>query len=131
MAPRVSVWTKCLAAAVCCLAASTSAHAQYGLLFSGAGPINRAMAGASTATAADASGGLYWNPATISGLDRSEMDFGLEVLDPRARAASSVPAGALGAFGPPVGLAGSTGSDNGVFPLPSLGLVYRPEGCDW
>src|SRR5262249_7844378 len=89
-------------------ATAVPARAQYGLLCSGAGPVNRAMAGASVATAADASGGLFWNPATISGLDRSEMDFGLEVLDPRARATSSVPAGALGPFaGPPVPLAGS------------------------
>jgi long-chain fatty acid transport protein len=111
--------------------AAVPARAQYGLLFSGAGPVNRAMAGASVATAADASGGLFWNPATISGLDRSEMDFGLEVLDPRARAASSVPAGALGPLaGPPFPLAGSENGDNGVFPLPSLGLVYRPDGSD-
>ena len=89
------------------------------------------MGGASVATAADASGGLFWNPATISGLDRSEMDFGVEILDPRSRAASSVPAGALGPLGPPVPLAGSDDGDNGVFPLPSVGLVYRPDGCAW
>jgi long-chain fatty acid transport protein len=132
MIRQLSTFAKVAAVSLIGLVATAlPARAQYGLLFSGAGPVNRAMAGASVATAADASGGLFWNPATISGLDRSEMDFGLEILDPRTRVASTIPAGALGALGPAVTLSGSNDGDNGVFPLPTVGLVYRPEGCDW
>jgi long-chain fatty acid transport protein len=112
-------------------ASAWPARAQYGLLFSGTGPVNRAMGGVSVATAADATGGLFWNPATISGLERSELDFGVELLYPRTRLASSIPAGALGPIGPPIPFAGSDKGDNGVFPLPSMGLVFRPEESAW
>ena len=39
------------------------AQAQIGMIFTGAGAVNRSMAGASTAAPIDASGALYWNPA--------------------------------------------------------------------
>jgi long-chain fatty acid transport protein len=109
-------------------ATAPPARAQYGLLFSGSGPVSRAMGGASTATAADAAGGLFWNPATISGLESSELDFGAEFLFPRTRLSSSIPAGALGPLGPPVTLSGSDKGDNGIFPLPSIGMAIRPDG---
>jgi long-chain fatty acid transport protein len=130
MSPCFSRLTRCSALALIVIAASAwPARAQYGLLFSGAGPVNRAMGGASVATAVDASGALFWNPATMSGLPSSELDFGAEFLWPRTRLASSVPAGALGPLGPPVTLAGSDRGDNGIFPLPSGAVVYRPDGC--
>jgi long-chain fatty acid transport protein len=126
---RFSIFPGCLVLTLIAAAASTPpARAQYGLMFSGAGPVNRAMGGASVATAADASGGLFWNPATISGLEQSQLDFGAELLFPRTRLESTIPAGALGAFGPPATLSGSDRGDNGTFPLPSIGLAYRPEG---
>ena len=43
------------------------AHGQ-GIIMPGAGAVNRAMAGASTAAAIDAAGAGYWNPATIGAL---------------------------------------------------------------
>jgi long-chain fatty acid transport protein len=97
------------------------ARAQYGLLFSGSGPVNRAMGGASVATAADATGGLFWNPATISGLPRTEMDFSIELIDPHTHVASST------LF--PVRAAGSDRGDDGVFPIPAASLVWRPDDC--
>jgi long-chain fatty acid transport protein len=132
MTPRFPILTRFLALSLITVAASAwPARAQYGLLFSGTGPVNRAMGGVSVATAADATGGLFWNPATISGLERSELDFGVELLYPRTRLASSIPAGALGPIGPPIPFAGSDKGDNGVFPLPSMGLVFRPEESAW
>ncbi len=107
------------------------ARAQYGLLFSGSGPVSRAMGGASVATAADAAGGLYWNPATISALPSSELDFGAEFTFPQTRLASLVPAGALGPLGPPTTLVGSERGDNGIFPLPSIGLAVRSDDAAW
>jgi long-chain fatty acid transport protein len=40
------------------------------------------MQGASTAAPIDAAGALYWNPASISGLQSSEALVGLELLLP-------------------------------------------------
>jgi long-chain fatty acid transport protein len=114
--------------AVVFLAVTPGLHAQLGVVLSGAGPVNRSMAGASTAAPLDATGALYWNPATIGGLCPSEVELGVEFLMPRVRLGSSVPANAFGPGVPPVPLAGSTKSDNGVAPIPTMGFVWRPEG---
>src|SRR5438552_2363423 len=119
-----------LAALLVLALGAVPAHAQIGIVFSGAGPVNRSMGGASTAAPLDASGALYWNPATITGLQGSELGIGLEVLYPQARLSSSVSANAFGPGFPPVPLAGRDRSDNGVFLLPTVGLVYQsPESC--
>src|ERR1022692_4024521 len=97
--------------------AALPAQAQIGILFTGAGPVNRSMGGASTAAPIDASGALYWNPATISGLPSSSIDFGVELLYPQTRLGSSITG--LGA--------GSNRGDDGVFAGPSLALVYKPD----
>ena len=102
-------------------ACAMSARAQFGITQSGAGPINRSMAGASTAAPLDASGALYWNPATISGLPQSELEFGSEILYAPTRLSSQIPG---------VG-AGSDRGDDGVFIVPSVGLVYKPECSQW
>jgi long-chain fatty acid transport protein len=103
------------------LAGVAPVRAQQGLMLSGAGPINRSMGGASTAAPLDSIGALYWNPATTSGLPGSELAFGVELLFPQARLSSSLP----------IGVAGTTTSDAGVFVLPSVGLVYQPEDSRW
>ncbi|MFO0918173.1 MAG: outer membrane protein transport protein [Planctomycetaceae bacterium] len=107
------------------------AVAQEGLLLSGVGPINRAMGGASTAAPVDASGALHWNPASIMGLQQSELEFGVELLYPQPTLGSSVGAGALGGGIPPVSLSGSTDSNSGVFAIPTVGFVYRPKEEPW
>src|ERR687883_311114 len=71
------------------------ARAQFGLALSGVGPINRSMGGASTAAPIDANGALYWNPATIGGLGRSELDFGVQLLIPRTSITSRIGVGTL------------------------------------
>lgn len=111
-----------LAATTCC----QSAYAQFGATFSGVGPINRSMGGASTAAPLDTLGAFLWNPATITALP-SSADFGLELLFPRSELGSSIDAGALGPGIPPVPLAGSDRSKRGVFPMPSFGVVYQPD----
>ncbi|MGE5755263.1 MAG: OmpP1/FadL family transporter [Planctomycetaceae bacterium] len=113
------------------LLGSVPARAQLGLAAGGVGPINRAMGGAAVAAPIDAAGSLFWNPATISGLGRSEMLFGTELLIPRTTVSSRVGANTFGPGLPPVPLAGTTGGNNGVFPLPSFGLVYQPKESAW
>ncbi len=97
------------------------AWAQAGIVLTGAGPINRSMGGASVGAPLDGTGALYWNPATISALPSSSLDFGLELLYPQTRLSSSI--SGLGA--------GSDRGDNGIFPLPTGALVYKVEGEPW
>jgi long-chain fatty acid transport protein len=89
------------------------------------------MGGASVAAPLDATGALYWNPATISGLDSSRLDFGAEIFYPRVTVSSQIPANALGPGLPSNLLSGSTNGDGGVFLLPTAGFVYKPEESAW
>jgi long-chain fatty acid transport protein len=107
------------------------ASAQIGPFLSGTGAIDRSMGGAATAAPLSAAGALYWNPATMPGLGRSQLEAGAELLFPHTQASSQISAGALGPGGPPVGLEGQTNSDTGAYPLPTISLVYLPEGSDW
>jgi long-chain fatty acid transport protein len=110
------------------------AQAQFGVVFSGTGPVNRSFGGASTATPLDASGALYWNPATITGLCGSEVDLSLEALLPDAKLSSSLPAGAIFPGTkktpaiPSTNLNSTDRSDNGAFVFPSTALVWQPDG---
>jgi long-chain fatty acid transport protein len=114
-------------AAIAVLASGTGASAQQGLILSGVGPINRSMGGASTAAPIDSAGALYWNPASIGGLERSEMEFGVELLNADSKLSSFIEAGSLGGGFPPIDLSGSTESHAGWFAIPSFGFVYKPE----
>jgi long-chain fatty acid transport protein len=119
--------------AVLSLLALLPAHtaSAQGIALGGVGPVNRSMAGAATAAPIDAAGAIHWNPASISGLERSEMLFGLELLLPTENLSSSIEAGALGGGFPPVRLAGSTGGEPGVSPLPTVALVHKPKNSRW
>ena len=116
-----------LLAALIISGAAKPAAAQFGPIISGAGPINRSMGGASTAAPLSASGALLWNPATLSGLEGSQIDVGAELLFPHANLSSSVPAGAFGPGVPPVDLSGNTKGSDMVFALPTIAMSYRPE----
>lgn len=93
-------------------ALALSARGQ-GVIASGAGPINRSMAGASTAAAFDF-GSSYWNPATISFLDRDEALIGTELIIPSIHYSSSLKAGSIGGVFPPQNRYGTSRSDSGV-----------------
>lgn len=131
MSYRASFWEMVGVALLATFVAAGVSCAQEGVVLTGAGPINRSMGGAATAAPISASGALYWNPASISGLRQTEMEFGLELLWPHTTLTSSVPANALGLGAPPVAFAGSTNSDSGIFPLPTMGLVYRCGDSPW
>lgn len=102
------------------------AFAQFGAQLSGIGPINRSMAGASTAAPLDTLGAFQWNPATITALPCS-ADLALEILVPQTRLSSTVNAGSLGGGFPPATLSGSNQTNSGAFPIPAFGFVYQPE----
>src|SRR4051812_41081644 len=118
----------------CMLSASLAARparAQMGIAYAGVGPINSSMGGAATAAPLDSIGALSWNPATIGDLGRSEMAFGTGILIPRSTISSRVPAGSFGNGFPAKTTAGTTGGNNGVFLIPSIGLVFLPESSPW
>ncbi|MGV3486110.1 MAG: OmpP1/FadL family transporter [Planctomycetaceae bacterium] len=87
-----------------------------GAIVSAGGPVHRGMGGASTAAPVSALGALYWNPATISGLEHSELEIGLDVLFTEHRVSSSVG-----------GFSGSTEAEPGTFPVPNFGWVHHLE----
>jgi len=117
----------CLLAGLILGMSATRAAAQFGPILSGAGPINRSMGGASTAAPLSASGALLWNPATLAGLSRSEIDVGAELLFPQTSVSSSVPANTFGPGFPPVDLSGRTENQDAVFALPTIAVSYRAE----
>src|SRR5947209_1094332 len=71
------------------LASVSPAKAQYGVILSGGGAVQRSMAGTGTATNLDSLGGLFWNPATLSGLPSNEVTLGCESLMPFPTVSSS------------------------------------------
>ncbi len=87
--------------------------AAQGLISPSAGPINATMAGASTAAPIDF-GSSYWNPATLSGLDRQEFLLGSSLIFPSTHLTTSLPAGAVNGILPLQGRYGTARSDSGV-----------------
>jgi long-chain fatty acid transport protein len=105
------------------LGGSGSARGQ-GIIVPSAGPINSAMAGASTAAPVDF-GGSYWNPAILSGLDDQEVLIGSALGLPSIHLQSSVPAGAVGGLFPPTNRFGEARSDSGVAAGLATGFSFR------
>ncbi len=97
-----------------------------GIMVPSAGPINSAMAGASTAAPVDF-GGSYWNPAILSGLDSQEFLLGSALALPSIHLQSSVPAGAIGGAFPPTNRFGEARSDSGVAAGLATGFSFRLE----
>lgn len=118
---------RCLLSVVALALGVVPASAQIGPILTGAGPVNRSMAGTAVAAPLDGAGALYWNPGAMSGLPGSSIDFGVELLYAPTRLGSSLPASAFGPGIPPIALSGSDRGDNGVFPLPTMALIYRPD----
>ncbi len=127
--------TNCLIAAIgFCLSFVTMASplpAQTGHLLDAVGPINQSMGGAGVAMPLDAMGALYWNPASISGLDSSEIGFAFQLYSPQTRLSSSVQANAFGPGTPAATVAGRSVSDLGVTPIPSFAFVCKNLDSRW
>jgi len=54
--------------------------AAQGIFLQAGGSVNRGMGGATTGTAIDSIGSMFWNPATISQLPTNELAFGFEAI---------------------------------------------------
>ncbi|MDR0703670.1 MAG: outer membrane protein transport protein [Planctomycetaceae bacterium] len=100
------------------LSLAISNHFVYGqgVLLRSVGAVNDSIGSVATATPIDAAGAIYWNPASISGLEKSEISFGIGVIMPKTRVSSSIE-------GTPI--SGSTKGNAGSIPDPSMAFVWR------
>jgi long-chain fatty acid transport protein len=94
------------------------ANAQGALLRS-IGAVNDSIGSVATATPVDAAGAIYWNPASLSGLEKSEISLGIGIIMPKTRVSSSIDL--------PNGMtfSGSTKGNAGSIPDPSMAFVWR------
>ncbi len=95
-----------------------------GVIVPSAGPINSAMAGASTAAPVEF-GGSYWNPAILSGLDDQEVLIGSALVFPSIHLQSSLAADSVGGLFPPTNRFGEARSDSGVAAGLATGFSFR------
>ena len=95
----------------------TGVASAQGLYLPAAGAINRGMGGATTGTAIEAVGSMYWNPATINRLESDEIGFGFEVIHANQNVSSSFPGAG----------AGSTDSETGPVLVPTIAWVQHTE----
>lgn len=100
--------------ALLALSVTTQMLSAQGVLLRSNGAVNESMGSVATATPLDAAGALYWNPATISALKKSELSIGLGVILPETRVSSS-----LGPY------SGSTKGEAGSVPVPTMSFVWR------
>jgi len=112
-----------LVATLLALSVTSTASAQ-GLFAPSAGPINSAMAGASTAAPVDF-GGSYWNPAILSGLKRPEVLISTALSIPSIHLTSELPANSINGAFPPTNRFGTARSDSGVASGLAVGASFK------
>ncbi len=118
-------WLLARAALLLTLATCAVPAFGQGIALRGIGAVNASMGGAAAGCPLDSAGAIHWNPASISGLPSSDMSFGMELVLPTSEVSSRVPAGE-GSY-----LSGTSGSEPGVIPIPTMALVRKVEGSPW
>jgi long-chain fatty acid transport protein len=108
------------------MALATAAASTFGqgIIIPSAGPINSAMAGASTAAPIEF-GSTYWNPANLSGLENQEFLLGTALTLPSIHMEAAVPAGAVRGRIPPTNRYGESRSNSGVASGLATGVGVR------
>lgn len=102
--------------------------AQVGHVMQGVGSSNMSMGGAATANPIDISGALQWNPASISGFDKTIIKLDVGVFFSSPELSSTVPV--FDNLGNPTGsfVSGITKDDRGASAMPSLAVVFaKPD----
>lgn len=94
--------------------------AAQGVFLRGFGAVNESVGSVATGMPLDAGGTLYWNPAGISALEKSEMSFGLGIILPESRVESDVTT-----LDGQVIATGSTKGNAGSVPVPTMSFVWR------
>jgi long-chain fatty acid transport protein len=75
------------------------------------------MGGATTGTAVEAIGSMYWNPATINRLESDEVGLGFELIYVNSELSSSFPGAG----------AGATDGEIGAMPAPTMAWVHHTD----
>jgi long-chain fatty acid transport protein len=88
-----------------------------GIFLQASGAVNRGMGGATTGTAIESIGSMYWNPATIGRLPNDELAFGFEAIYTNYQLSSTFPG---------VG-SGSSDSEIGATPVPTIAWVHHTD----
>ena len=101
-----------------------------GIVATGAGPVVRSFGGTAIAAPLNGLGALFWNPATLSFMDR-RFETGIEALWRSQHLESTIPAGLLGPGLPPVSVTGKTKSADGTLLGPSTAVVTRSGDKNW
>jgi long-chain fatty acid transport protein len=101
-----------------------------GIVATGAGSVVRSFGGTAIAAPLTGLGALFWNPATLSFMDR-RVDAGLEALWRSQHLESTIPAGLLGPGVPPAAVTGKTKSADGTLLGPSTAVVFRSDDKRW
>jgi len=83
------------------------------------------------AYAQDAGAALHWNPASITSLNGRFLSIQLQVLIPSTDLSSSIDEGAFGPGFPNGAIAGTSSSEAGPFPVPSLAYLDTRSGGRW
>ena len=98
----------------------SATFAQTGHMMQGIGAFNMSMGGAATGHSLDINGALQWNSAAISKFDKTiiTLDVGLMFSSPTLYSTVPTPNGPM---------SGSTESELGPSPLPSLAIVFGKE----
>jgi long-chain fatty acid transport protein len=107
------------------------AHAQTGHIAPGVGAINHSMAGAGTAMPLDAAGALFWNPASITDLNASEVDITADLILIDSDLSSSLSPNALAPGLPPRTLFGSSPTNKKKAVVGSAAWVHKPNNKRW
>ncbi|MDR0871474.1 MAG: outer membrane protein transport protein [Planctomycetaceae bacterium] len=87
-----------------------------GVMLRCVGAVNESVGGVAAAMPIDASGALYWNPASISAFKQNEIQIGVELIQPHSRATAEIP-------GTP--FVDSRKSETGITPVPSMAFVWK------
>ncbi len=112
------------------LSASPDVAPAQGIVAPGAGPLLRSFGGTAIAAPLDAVGALYWNPATLSFLDR-RIDIGAELFWKDQAVESTIPPNLLGPGVPPTSVTGKTTSSDGMQLGPATAIVIRSKSKRW
>jgi long-chain fatty acid transport protein len=99
-----------------------------GIVPPGAGPILRSFGGTAIAAPLDGVGALYWNPATMSFLDR-RIDAGAEAFWKNQSVESTIPANLFAPGNPPAAVTGKTKSNDGMSLAPASTAIYRAQNA--
>ncbi|GHT45585.1 hypothetical protein FACS189454_05320 [Planctomycetales bacterium] len=80
------------------------------------GPVNESVGGVATAMPISASGAIFWNPASISALDKNSIEIGVGLIQPHSRTAYT---------NADLNINDSRKSQAGITPVPSMSFVWR------